>query len=63
MLVEPVINQPILRGNMRLRKEVEADGARKDSLAIEVLLDIRELLRDIKIELQKEPKVKAVKNG
>jgi hypothetical protein len=37
---------------MRLRKEVEADGARQDIKAVEVLLDIRELLRDIKVTLQ-----------
>jgi len=33
---------------MRSRKEIEADGSRKDILALEVLLDIRELLRNKK---------------
>ena len=31
--------------NMRTRKEIEADGSRKDILALEVLLDIRDLLK------------------
>lgn len=30
---------------MRKRREIEADGSRKDILALEVLLDIREILR------------------
>ena len=30
---------------MRTRKEIESDGARKDVLALEVLLDIRDLLK------------------
>ena len=30
---------------MRKRKEIEVDGSRKDILALEVLLDIRELLK------------------
>ena len=38
---------------MRPRKEIEADGARKDILTLEVLLDIRDLLwREL---LSKEP--------
>ena len=34
----------MLRGNMRSRKEIELDGARKDILSLEVLLDIRDFL-------------------
>ena len=30
---------------MRTRKQIEQDGARKDILMLEVLLDIRELLK------------------
>ena len=30
---------------MRIRKEIESDGKRKEDLIIEVLLDIRELLK------------------
>ena len=33
---------------MRNRKEIEADGTRKDILCLEVLLDIRQLLQGLK---------------
>ena len=39
---------------MRKRKEVEADGSRKDILALEVLLDIRELLKKKKPDVTKK---------
>ena len=48
---------------MRTRKEIESSGTTPSYLTVELLLDVRELLRDIKIELQKEPKVKVVKNA
>ena len=35
---------------MRNRKEIEADETRKDILQLEVLLDIRELLKPAKIK-------------
>ena len=38
---------------MRPRKEIEADGARKDILTLEVLLDIRQLLQEIKRKKRK----------
>ena len=38
---------------VRSRKEIEADGARKDILALEVLLDIRQLLQEIKRKKRK----------
>jgi hypothetical protein len=42
---------------MRKRKEIEKDGSLKNDLIIEVLLDIRELLR------KKPKKRKGVKDG
>jgi len=47
----------MLRGNMRSRKEIELDGARKDILTLEVMLDIREVLKPKK----KTPKIKKLK--
>ena len=41
---------------MRGRKEIEADGARKDILALEVLLDIRELLKKEQKTIKKRDK-------
>ena len=42
---------------MRKRKEIEADGSRRDILAVEVLLDIRDLL----VKKSKKPKPKSPK--
>ena len=39
---------------MRSRKEIEADGTRKDILTLEVLLDIRDLLQKQKKVTKKE---------
>jgi len=40
---------------MRNRKEIEADGTRKDILQLEVLLDIREILgKQIKKSTKRE---------
>lgn len=39
---------------MRPRKEIELDGTRKDVLALEVLLDIRELLKKDKVKKSKK---------
>ena len=39
---------------MRNRKEIEADGTRKDMLSLEVLLDIRQLLQGLKSAKIKE---------
>ena len=44
---------------MRSRKEIEADGTRKDILTLEVLLDIRALLE----KLTKSKKEKKNKGG
>lgn len=41
---------------MRKRQEIEADGSRKDILALEVLLDIRELLKKKKPVLPRRTK-------
>lgn len=41
---------------MRTRKEIEKCGARVDLLILEVSLDNRELLRDIKVALNDKPK-------
>jgi len=41
---------------MRTRKEIEKDGTRVDMLSLEVLLDIRDLLK--KREKQRRNKVK-----
>ena len=35
---------------MRKRKDIEQDGTRKDILILEVLLDIREILKPAKIK-------------
>lgn len=40
---------------MRTRKEIELDGTRKDILALEVLLDIRELLSKDKTKKRGRP--------
>ena len=42
---------------MRIKKEIEQDGARKDILILEVLLDIRELL------IKQKPKRQYIKRA
>ena len=39
--------------SMRTRKEIEQDGARKDMLSLEVLLDIRQILMQSKKEVKR----------
>ena len=41
---------------MRNRKEISADGTRKDILSLEVLLDIRQLLQGLNKIKQDTPK-------
>ena len=41
---------------MRTRKDIEKDGTRKDILALEVLLDIRDLLKKTKEKVNKGSK-------
>jgi hypothetical protein len=54
--LEPA-SSPHHGGSMRARSEIEQDGKKRELLILEVLLDIRDELKDIQNKKEVKPKV------